>query len=160
MPPSRASQLHSVEPDRDEFDGIIEDCAVLVPPGRYTLAYTGYRTAKFFGSAKVILSLAVIHPDDYAGIPLERFYNVEGLIGPVGEKGRFKAPARGHLAREYHALMGKSPRRDRITFGRLEGKRILGDVETVARDHAGKQIPPEASYSRVARLISCLPELA
>ena len=143
----------------EDFDGIVEAPPMLVPAGQYTLAYNGYRTGRYFGGPKVILSLAILDPDKYAGIPLERFYNVDALIGPAGEKGKFKAPARGHLIREYQALIGNHPRPDRISFERLRKKRLLAEVETVERNHAGETIAQHASYSRVARLVRCLPEL-
>ena len=143
----------------EDFDGIVEDRTVLVPSGEYILAYCGYRTGRYFGGPKVILSLSILDPDYYAALPLKRFYNVDALIGPAGEKGKFRGLARGHLIREYQALIGNHPRPDRISFERLRGKRILAEVEAVERNHAGEIIAQHASYSRVARLVRCLPEL-
>ena len=143
----------------EDFDGIVEDRTVLVPPGEYILAYCGYRTGRYFGGPKVILSLSILDPDYYAALPLERFYNVGALTSAVGEKGTFKATARGHLIREYQALIGNHPRPERISFERLRGKRILAEVETVERNHANQKIARDACYSRVARLVRCLPEL-
>ena len=54
----------------------------LVPEGEYVLRYMDWETGNFFGQAKVIVHFA-ISEGEYAGTPIELYYNVKASIqGP------------------------------------------------------------------------------
>ena len=72
------------EPDEepDEGGGVVEGGTFLVPEGEYELRYVDYETADYFGGPKVVVHFAIIEPEEYAGLPIDRFYNVKSLDGP------------------------------------------------------------------------------
>ena len=146
-------------PDRepDEGGGSVDGECVLVPEGDYELRYIDYETAKYYGNPKVIVHYAICAPEEYAGLPVDRFYQAKALIGPPGRFGKYKAKRRGHLVREFHKLIGHADRLDRISFARLKGKRIIGDIQTVRSDHNRNPLPEEDQYSRISRLVAILP---
>ena len=96
--------------------------------------------------------------NEYAGLPICRYYNVKELTGPWGKYGKYKAPPRGALAREYKRLVGEPNRTDRISFLALKGKRILARLETVTRAYNWKALARDDQYSRVAELIRIIDE--
>ena len=137
----------------EEGGGVIEGGCIAVPDGEYELRYSFYETGMFFGSPKVIVHFTIVASDEYAGLPVCRFYNVKKLTGEWGKYGKYKAPPRGDLAREYKRLVGEPNRTDRISFLVLKGKRILARLETVTRAYDWKDLAPDDQYSRVAELI-------
>jgi len=107
----------------------------------------------FFDSPKVIVHFAIVASDEYASLPVCRFYNAKKLTGPCGKFGAYIAPPRGNLAREYKRLVGGPNRTDRISFQALRGKRILACLKKVTRAYDWKALAPDDQYSRVAELI-------
>ena len=140
-----------------EGGGVIDGENVLVPEGEYELRYVDYETANYFGDPRVTVHFAIIEPEDYAGLPIDRYYNVKKLTGPPRRFGKYIARRRGDLPREFNRIAGKSERLDRISFARFRDKRIIGDVCTVHRDHKKEPLPEEDQYSRIARLVRVLP---
>jgi hypothetical protein len=140
-----------------EGGGEISGACVAVPDGEYELRYINYETALFFGSPKVILHCSIIEPADFAGLPVDRFYNVTKLTGPPGRYGNYVAPARGDLLREYRLTVEEPTRRDRISFRSLKGKRLIAKLETVVKDHQHNSLAEDAQYSRISRLVRVLP---
>lgn len=144
--------------ERGEGGGDIIGSCVAVPDGQYELRYMYYQTGYFKDQAKVTVFLAIIEPEDYAGVPVERFYNVDELKGPPRKYGDFKVSARRTLVREVGFLLGRPKRLDRISFAGLRDKRIIGELETVTRNYEKRELLADHQYSRVARFIEVLPE--
>ena len=146
-----------IDEEPPEGGGVIDGECVLVPEGRYELRYLDYDTGIYFGVPKVRVNFAIIDPEDYAGSPVEKFYNAKELTGPPGRFGNFKARRRGDLIRDYHRLVGRNGRRDRISFRSLKDKRVIGEIETVTVDYQRDPLPEDEQYSRVKKLIGVLP---
>ena len=146
-----------LDEEPEEGSGVVEGDTVLVPEGEYELRYVDFETANNFGKPKVIVHFAIIDPEDYAGLPIERYYNVKELTGPPRRFGRYVAHRKGDLPREFNRIAGKSERLDRISFARFKDQRIIGEVRTVSRDHKKVPLLEEDKYSRIARLVRVLP---
>ena len=146
-------------PDQEpeEGGGTVDGECVLVPEGEYELRYVDYETGHYFGGQKVVVHYAIIIPEEYAGLPVDRFYNASRLTGPPGRFGKYAAPRRGHLVREFNRLIGRSGRLDRLRFAQLKDRRVIGEIETVTTDHKHEELPDEDRYSRIKRLIHVLP---
>ena len=142
----------------EEGGGRIDGGCIAVPNGKYELRYMYYETAKYFGVPKVVVYLAIDASDEYAGVPVCRFYNVTRLTGPCCKYGNYIAPPCGDLTREYKQLVQEPLRQDRISFQVLKGKRVLGRLETVTKGYKGKILVPDNQYSRVAELIRVIPD--
>jgi len=147
----------SIDEEPVEGGGTVDGECVLVPEGEYELRYVDYETASYYGSPKVVVHYAIIEPDEYAGLPVDRFYNAKKLTSPPGRFGKYIAPRRGDLCREFNKLTDRVARPDRISFARLKGKRIIGDIQTVKTDHKHEELPEDDRYSRIKRLIHVLP---
>ena len=143
--------------EADEGGGSVDGECVLVPEGEYELRYVDYETATYYGSPKVVVHYAIIEPEEFAGLPVDRFYNAKKLTGPPGLFGKYIARRRGDLFREFNRIIGRVERLDRISFARLKGKRIIGDIQTVQIDHKHEELPEDDRYSRIRRLIKVLP---
>jgi len=137
----------------EEGGGVIEGGCIAVPDGEYELRYEYYETALYFRSQKVIVHFAIDASDEYAGLPVCRYYNVKKLTGPCRKYGGYIAPPRGALAREYKRLVSEPNRLDRISFRVLIGKRILAKLVTVRKEHNRKDLARDDQYSKVAELI-------
>ena len=144
--------------ESDEGGGTISGTCVLVPDGEYEVRYVDYETGRFFGTSKVILHCAIVVPEDYAGLPVDRFYNVTRLIGPPKVFGNFDAPMRGDLVREYRRAVKEPDRTDRISFVPLRNKRLIVELETVTTDYEHYELAREDQYSRIKRLVQVLPD--
>ena len=142
---------HSSGDDEEPF--IEVDPLVLIPEGEYIVQYKNYRILTSFGQPKVEMELIIYSPEEYSGVCLERFYNVDKLKDPEKEKGKFEPPRRGHLKREYDALVGPSSRQDRMTLGKLKGLMILAKVVTVKVDSNKNPLPKGSRYSKIEKLI-------
>ncbi len=147
-----------VSEEPDEGGGEIVGNCIPIPSGIYEVAYLYYATAYFKDNPKVIAHFSIVESDDYAGTPLERFYNVDSLKGPPKRYGNYRALARGDLNRELSLLLGTSERLDRISFVGLRNKRIVCEVETVIMDRDKRPLPPDQQYSCIRRLIKILQE--
>ncbi len=141
----------------DEGGGTVDGECVLVPEGEYELRYVDYETATYYGSPKVVVHYAIVEPDEFAGLPVDRFYNAKKLTGPPGRFGKYVAQRRGDLFREFNRIIGQVERLDRISFARLKDKRIIGDIQTVQTDHKHEPLPDDDQYSRIKRLVCVLP---
>ena len=146
-----------VAEEPDEGGGTVDGECVLVPEGEYELRYVDYETGHYFGGPKVVVHYAIISPEEYAGLPVDRFYNASRLTGPPGRFGKYAAPRRGHLVREFNRLIGRSGRLDRLRFAQLKDRRVIGEIETVTTDHKHEELPDDDRYSRIKRLIDVLP---
>ena len=142
----------------DEGGGEIIGNCIVIPPGTYEVRYMYYGTGRFRDQAKLTVYCAVIKPEDYAGTPLERFYNVDSLKGKPKRYGDFRATARGDLNREISSLIGPVGRLDRVSPSRLRGKRIVCEVETVVQDRDRRPIPHSQQYSCIRRFVKILPD--
>ena len=136
--------------------GTVDGESILVPEGEYELKYVDYETATYFGSAKVIVHYAIIEPEEFAGLPIDRFYNAKKLTGPPGRFGKYLARPNGSLFREFKRLVGRDERLDRISFAKLKGKRIVGSIITVKTDHKHDELAEDDRYSRIKELIEVL----
>ena len=142
--------------EENEGGGEIIGNCIPIPPGRYEVRYMYYATGYYKDNPKVIVYCGVIEPEEYAGTPLERFYNVESLKGSPKKYGDFVAKARGDLNREISSLTGPIERLDRISPSRLRGKRIICEVETVTQDRDKRSLVPDLQYSCIRRFVKVL----
>lgn len=133
--------------------GRVDGGNIAIPDDRYVVTYEYYETLKSFGNPKVAVHCVIIEPEQYAGTPIARYYNVESLSGPPKRYGNYKASPRGDLFREFQALMGAPHRRDRISFSSLRGKRLLADVRRVQRDHNREQLAEWDEYSIIGKFV-------
>ena len=141
----------------DEGSGVVEGDTILVPEGEYELRYVDFETADYFGTAKVFVHFAIIKPEDYAGLPIDRFYNVKRLASPPQRFGKYVAKPCGNLIREFKRIAGRADRLDRISFKRFKDLRIIAEVRTVRRDYQRQPLDEDDYYSRIFRLIRVLP---
>jgi len=128
----------------------------LVPEGEYELRYVDYETGHYFGRARVIVHFAIIEPQEYAGLPIDRFYNVKGLGGPPRRFGEYKAKNRGNLTREFKRIAGQTGRLDRISFKRFKDLRIIAEIQAVRRDYQHQTLDEDDHYSRISKLVKVL----
>ena len=151
--------VEAPEPDeeREEGAGIVEGDTVLVPEGEYEIRYVDYETGLYFGKARVIVHFAIIGPEDYAGSPIDRYYNVKKLTGPPIRFGGFVAKQRGNLNREFKRITGHAGRLDRISFKRFKNLRIIAEIQTVRRDYQRQTLDEDDHYSRISKLVKVLP---
>jgi len=147
-----------LDEEPDEGGGEVIGNNIVIPSGNYEVRYMCYATSYFKDSAKVTIYCAVIEPDDYAGVPLERFYNVDFLKGPPKRYGKYRAKARGDLNREIGMLLGPIERLDRIGISGLREKRLICEVETVTTDRSKRLLPADQQYSCIRRFIKILPD--
>jgi hypothetical protein len=145
------------EQEPESGGGIVEGACILVPEGGYELRYVDYDTATFFGNPKVVVHFAIANPAEYAGLPVDRFYNAKKLTGPAGRYGNYVASPRGALIREFSRIIDPPGRSDRISFAKFRNKRIIGDIETVKIDYKRERLQKGDYYSRVKELVSALP---
>ena len=150
----KPQKVTSRDSSRDDEEPFIQvDPLVLVPEGDYIVRYLTYRTSKSFGQPKVEVTFIIDSPEEHRAACLERFYNVEELDGPERKKGKFKPSRRGHLMREYSALVGSPSRQDRMSLGKLKGLSILAKVVTVKVDSNKDLLPKSSWYSKIEKLI-------
>ena len=152
----REAPLLDEEPDGGGGE-IIGNC-IPIPPGIYEVRYMYYATGYFKDQAKVTVYFGIVDPEEYAGTPLERFYNVDSLKGPPKRYGNYRAKARGDLNREVGMLLGPVNRLDRISFAKLRGRRIICEVETVIMDRDKRPLPEDQYYSCIRRFVKVLEE--
>lgn len=154
---SKGSECESVQPAVEtSCGGTIDGECILVPAGEYELRYLHYETRFYFQTARVIVHFAIVEPDEYAGLPIERFFNVDALTGPPKKYGDFIAKRRGALTREYRRIAGPIQRHDRLSFAPFSGLRIFGQVVTVTKDPKRHDLSEDEYYSKVDRLIRVL----
>jgi len=146
-----------LDEEPEEGSGVVDGDTVLVPEGEYELRYVDFETADYFGKPKVIVHFSIIEPDDYAGSPINRFYNVKTLTGPPQRFGKYRAKPCGNLIREFKRIAGRANRLDRISFKRFRDLRIIAEVRTVQRDYLREPLHEDDYYSRISRLIRVLP---
>ena len=141
-----------------EGGGNIHGACICVPDGEYEVRYIDYETAFFFGNPKVVLHCAIVVPEQYAGLPVDRYFNVLRLIGPPRRFGNYDAPTRGDLVREFRQVVKEPDRTDRISFRPLRHRRLIVELETVKTDYHHNALPRADQYSRVKRLVRVLPD--
>ncbi len=133
---------------------VADELPPLVKPGIYDLAFIDYKTAMMFqGKApKLMMNFRIVTFGEYFETELNRYYNVQRIIGQPQRHGRFKCSAKGDFLREYMTLFtGKANRLDRIPMSNFENVIIEGRVNTVKRSR-GKDIPTELQYSVITEL--------
>jgi hypothetical protein len=139
--------------------GLVDDYNVLVPDGEYIVGYSYYETAEnYFGKPRVLLHFGIIKPEDYAGVPLTRFYCVKKVEHPGRKFGNFTPAARGDLVREFRRVVGDVGRLDRISFARFKGVKIRAQVKTVHKGSDGRLLEPDDQYSKISRLLGVVPD--
>lgn len=131
---------------------------VLVPPGEYDLAFTGFETWTMFQRApKLTIWFTIAEPGEGFGQRVARYYNVIRLIGNRGRGGQFKVGGRSDFIRDYARLFSELPRRlDRIPMTRFENRVIRGMLRTVQKDHRQRELHELVQYSVVADLLGVM----
>ena len=144
------------------------DCECVVDTDEFEVWYTGIPAVvedvvesalERFGRAPTRENwkfCAIVEHEEYAGLPVDRYYNVKRLIGQPGRYGNYVAPVRGDLFREFKRVVKKPKRLDRISFESLRGKRLIGEIKTVTHDHQHNPLSDEDQYSRIKRLVQVI----
>ena len=125
---------------------------VLVPPGRYSLAFNRRSLVQRFDRGVLELWFTINDFGPFFGRQLPRYYNV--TISP-GRRS-FYAPGGSTFVREYCALFGQRPKFNCAPLKRYENVLIEGLVEDVKRDYRQKLICKEARYSTIRELRAVL----
>lgn len=141
-----------------EGGGEIDGICITVPDGEYEVRYDFYETAILFGTPKVIVHCAIVSPEEYGGVPIDRYYTVDKLKGPAARYGRYVGGRHRSLVREFRLLFDDPVRRDRISFARLKDRRLIVRVRTVVRDYDHRELPIHDQYSVIEKLLSVLPD--
>jgi len=126
---------------RDDID------VLLVPQGKYRLAYVKHRITTQFDRGVLEILFRVTDFGSFFGTILPKYFNVE-LRG----KKRFAAKPRSDFFRTYCTLFGQQPRFDSRVLRKFEDVYVEGVVETVSTDHRQQKLPEVARYSVVRRL--------
>lgn len=128
---------------------------VVVPPGVYQMAFVSSRTAMMFQrAAKLALRFRIVDPGPHFGVELERWYNVQKLLGPQGKGGRFKPGRNSDFVREYLTLFpGEVNRLDRMSFKPFRSTVVRARVDTVKSNRGQKVLPDLMHYSVVRELL-------
>jgi hypothetical protein len=140
------------QPDQDDDDWepiAADDPRTLVPEGEYDVicARAERRFYAVYRRFVIVLTFR-IHSDPYAGVFIERFFNV-----PADGK----IPRGSHYFREWILANGVKPhRRERMAKRKFVGKLFRAQVVTVTTSRDGQDLGPAASYSKVARLLELL----
>ncbi len=132
---------------------LIGDKPALIPPGKYHLRMTHWQTAIMWGRSRKLILHFTVCDMGHCGVKLERYYNIERIIGNPAINGRFKASWRSDLMHEYCTLLPPPLRPDRICLERLKPLLIVGNVKTVTANAKQKRIPDALHYSVVSELL-------
>lgn len=136
------------------------DSLHLLKDGTYRCRYAFYETRKAFGAGtpKVVLTFTVIEPQEYQGIPIQRFYNVSRLTSEPKRGGGFVPPRTGGLVREMERLFGGATRRDRLVIGKnFRSRDWLVIVRTVSVDFKRLPLPEASRYSVIEAIVAPAP---
>ena len=137
-----------------------DDPLVLVTPGLYSLVYVSHDVRFIFNGTKLYMKFQIVGDDEFRGLELYRYYNVDRFQRPNGRKVT-RAGWKSDLMRDYVRLFGERPRRtDEICFGKFKDKVFCGEVVTVEQDSRGHDIPCLLQYSRVSNLGNVIEDLA
>ena len=130
-----------------------------VSSGTYDLMLRSFHTANYFNKApKVVLSFTIVSTGQFHGAVVNRYYNVNRIIGKPQMGGRFVPSATGDFAREFYTLFTYGGTRlDRLPMSLFDGKVIKAKVRMVT--HArGADIPKPLQYAKVAQLLKVVEE--
>lgn len=144
------------EEDMGDDDVEVID-SILIPEGEYILKYCWHETQEVMGGAKVKIVFELAE-GNMAGATLDCFYPVRALKGPPGRYGKFKISKQQKYYAEIVNLFPGISRGDRSSPRRLNGRLVVGRVETVKTDWDKKTVPEELQYSKVAELLRLLPD--
>ena len=128
------------DPWDDTPDGI--QPLALIPAGDYRVAYVRHEYIKAFGDHKAKVVCEIVQ-GEFAGITLERFYNVKF------DSKCYRPPksAHCHYRRDMKATTGSATAR----LSSLRGLALTATVLTITRDAQGDLIP-EHQYSLISSL--------
>jgi hypothetical protein len=133
---------------------LVGEQPALIPEGDYQLRMTHWQTAVMWGrSQKVILHFTVCDPGEHFGVKLQRYYNVERIIGHPTKSRRFRVRWNQDLVREYCRLFPAVNRLDRVDLDRLTRVVVTGRVKTVTTSSKQKTIADAVQYSVVCELV-------
>jgi hypothetical protein len=127
----------------------------LIEAGEYQLAFVSHRTLMLFGKApKVALRFRVVTLGKAHGVMLDRFYNVQKIIGAPRKGGGFQPSRHGDFLTEYMSLFPLRVKRlDRLTLAPFRNVVITGKVGTVTNNAKQKALPEPLQYSVIQELI-------
>lgn len=132
--------------------GVLDgDLRPLIPDDWHQVAYLDYSTISLFGHPKVRVRFTIA-VGKYRGVILERWYNVKSLRGAPRKYGDYVAGQTSNVVREYVALTGKDPRRDRMSWVGLKGVSLEAKTRTVIRDARHHDLAEMLRYSVVDEL--------
>lgn len=135
------------------------DLPPLIKPGEYEVVLVQYRTGMFFGRApKLVLSFQIIQPGEGFEAVLDRYYNVQRIIGKPGRNGAFKVGKRSDFLRDLCTVFPSVNvrRLDRIPMSCFDGVIIKARVDTVTHDTKQAFIPKPLQYSKVSKLVGLI----
>lgn len=132
----------------------IIDRPPLIPPGEYLLKLDSWSTAMMWGrSPKLIMTFIVVSVGNYFGLKIQRYYNVDRLIGKPGKSGQFKLRWSSDAVREYATLIHAPSRLDRVYLEHYSRLVIVGRVKTVEKTSLQKNLPEALRYSVIEELL-------
>lgn len=129
-----------------------DDKSVWIPEGIYELAFVNYETRIIFGR-KVILWFSVVKPEEYGGVIVPCYYNVNKHIGPQMEGGKFEVGRNRKFVRDYLNIFKDIEDPSDIDIENYHGKIVIGRVITVKQGSQKEKIPKCLQYSRVSEII-------
>jgi len=141
---------------QESAGGVIINPSVVVPDGLYELSYRYYRTSTFMDQPKVEVHFGITYPEEFAGLPLVRYYNVDSLNGRQKPYGDFDVGGLRDLAVEYRQILGSIGRLDRVSLCGYRNVPILGRTRTVSHGRRRRELSESCRYSIVAELISAM----
>lgn len=144
--------------DDSEFGGV--DLPEVLPAGAYLATAVDWDIYPAHGKHSLSIFFEVRVPDDQATdgvryVTLRRHYNVRW------ENGRWKPSPYGDYTREWILVTGRRAyRSDRMTPRVFIGVLVRVEVVVVTEDRLGNDLPANARYSKIARIIEVVADEA
>lgn len=133
------------EPPSGDFEVTAEGAAI--PGGEYVMALERWETKLMFGQCAKLALWFIVLAGPHKGARVARYYNVEHLIPPMGEGGKFKARPGSDFLREFSLVSSGT------SLAAIRGLPVRGIVRTVDKTKDGAQLNAAAHYSVVAKLV-------
>lgn len=128
----------------------------LVKPGIYRLRFRDWATVNYFQrQPKVVCHFEICSEGTYFGTRIDRWYNVQALVGGPRRRGRFKVSWHQDLAREYLSMDQSVRRKDGIALSKLLPLLLEGEVATVTTCRRQRPLHAGLHYSVLRHVRLC-----
>lgn len=127
----------------------------LIPDGEYTVEVDGWETTMRCGKPKLVLHCRIIDYGQYLCVPLQRWYNINRIIGKPRRKGTFHASGfHSDLVLEFVNVFGEVPKRlDRIPLSRYLDVPVRVRVRSVGIRADRTPLPGPLQYSVIDEVL-------